>query len=390
MQTPDLKQPHNLKSSASVVKLKNVSVNILIALISATICLLIADRLIRSLNLMHSRRLYSSRADNSDNKNIERAVFLKNKFQTDVQYRAIDIKTPLILFIGDSITLGVPLNKAEHAYPDQFDADILMASGPGPRVLARNVSGPGVNIRDEAAAFETFAARRDLNIKLIALGYCLNDIFETGGQARGISGMFRQLMEQKKLGPEFTKDPHLFFYKQKDNIAMVEQSFSRMRAAAAKRKIPALAAVFPYFTDFNSKPYRYAQIHEQVKSVASNAGVDKFDLFQIFGGYPSGLFKTENDIVHPNPLGHKFAADALYKYISASYPGMLPPMAGAAGIYAERNPSAARNMCDSLYGGENRNPGYSGCVEALSSLVKKGKILRRKSSPDSFFIDFDL
>lgn len=372
------------------MRLKNFGVNILIALISTAICLVTADRLIRSLNLMHTRRLYSSRANNSDNKNNKRILFLKNKFQTDIQYRAIDSKTPLILFIGDSITLGVPLNKAEHAYPDQFDADILMASGPGPRVLARNVSGPGANIRDEASVFETFAARRDLNIKLIALGYCLNDIFETGDQSRGISGMFRQLMEQKKLGPEFAKDPHLFFYKQKDNIAMVEQSISRMRAAAGKRKIPVIVTVFPYFMDFNSKPYRYAHIHEQVKSMAGNAGLDNFDLFQIFGGYPSRFFKSENDVVHPNPLGHKFAADALYKHISSSYPGMLPPMAGAAGVYTERNPAAADRMCDSLYSGENRNLGYSGCVEVLSSLVKKGKILRRNSSPDSFFIDFGL
>jgi len=371
------------------VKLKNIGSNILISLVTLGLCVLIADFVIRKINNAFFKSHYEIRNRDYSNLNEERIHELENSFLIDIEKSVIEDKTKMVLFVGDSVTLGIPLRKASHTYPDMFDRDIRAADADTERCIARNISGPGANIMDAANVIDSSFEKYSFNAQWIVFGYCLNDIFISVDQERGLIGIVRQLQEGLKL--RNFDDPHYFYYENETNQDMVKNAFSLMKKIASSNRTKITAAIFPYFIDFGDREYRYEEIHKKVKLFARESGVDVFDLYPVFSQYHYSSFMTENDHSHPNPLGHKFAADALYKYLSTQREDLLPPVKNSPNAEVVNNPGSAEIFCETIYEGESRY-GIDSCYKVIADLIKKGRILKNRTTSDDnyFFIDFGM
>jgi len=376
------------------MKLKKIGENILLFLIVAVFCFLVADFAVRTINKMHFMALFKTRAEKSSELNQNRIELLHNRFLMDIEQEVIDEKTPLVLFIGDSITLGIPLKKPEHSYPDLLDASIMMGyRGREQRhIRARNISGPGGNIKDEAEIFKSVLEKYDLNTKLLVFGYCLNDIFFSMDEnRRGLLGLTREVIENRSLRSKDLKDAHLYYYSKKENQNLVIGAFRDIKQTADDHNTRALVVIFPYFTDFNERSYRYKNIHKQIKEYAENTGLEVLDLLPVYSKYHYSSFMSKKDSTHPNPLGHKFASDAIYKFVALRIPGCLPELKNSPALRVVRDTGMAKTYCETIYDGESRY-GISTCYEILESLIKEHKIMGglNKANKDYFFIDFDI
>lgn len=373
------------------MRLKVLGQNILIALVAVFVCFLVADFAIRKANKMFFRSLYDIRQKDFSRMNSERIKQLEGRFLLDMEKGAVEGETPLVLFIGDSVTLGIPLERAEHTYPDMFDANISVGSVGPERCLARNISGPGGNIMDAVTVINSTYDKYNPDARLLVFGYCLNDIFFSSAQERGLIGIIRQLREGRKIKRENYNDPHFYYYSSKKNQDMVKAAFKDMKEVAKSHDTKVLVAIFPYFIDFGERDYRYKSIHDKVIQFAADAGVEYFDLLPVFSKYHYSSFMTENDHAHPNPLGHKFAADALYKFTAARMNGLLPDLRKTPDVEVVENAGRAKAYCEAIYEGEARH-GISACYEILAGLIETRKVLggSGESNEDYFFIDFDI
>ncbi|MEW5946513.1 MAG: SGNH/GDSL hydrolase family protein [bacterium] len=321
--------------------------------------------------------------------NSERIRMLQNRFLADIERKTINGSTPLIVFIGDSITLGVPLKDPSHAYPDMFDSNISRASGGGAPYLARNVSGPGGNIEDEAKVFAALFDEYKPNIKLMVLGYCQNDIFTSIDEGRGIIGILDRLRESRKIGMDKSGDPMFYYWNRRQNRDMVRNAFKKIEDTARRHGTDVVIAIFPLFIDFGKRDYRYREIHERVSDAAEKEGLKVFDLLDVYGMFDASSFITDNDNTHPNPLGHKFAADALYKFISSNVLRDLPGIVDSGDFYEIEDSDRAAEFCGPLYRGENQ-AGRAACERVLAELAGNGKLLGNLKDREHFFINFEL
>ena len=367
------------------MKWKTLGQNLLLAALSVTIVLLCADFVIRQLNGFHYRRkaevFRKQLPSNSDLIGIH-----TNRFMTDLEKRVLTEKTPLILFVGDSITLGYGLKSIRHAYSELFDADISAASGGEREYFARNISGMGSNINDEARVFRDVLGRFPVRPEVLVLGYCLNDIFfSVDEEKRGLVPILKLLAESRELDTSH-RDVYINYYSMGKNRRMVKDAFSDIAATAKKHDAKPVVVLFPFFVDSGTGEYPYLDIHKQVASYAEEAGLEALDLYPFYERFKLSSFMTRNDFTHPGPLGHKFAADIIYHHFSTGGILPLPEVAAIPGLKKETRTKRAAEFCDSLFSGE-MGFGRSSCGRVLRKLISEGKIFSG-AVPGFFMIDW--
>lgn len=379
--------------------MKNFGANLLVAVTALIICIIIADFSIRIINEIHFRIKYDrplnssvpwiSENDIIPGEGEDTEASSRGIFYADSKNMRIDEEAPLVLFFGDSVTLGDILNDPEHIYPYSFDKNNRAAHTGEGRHIARNISSPGANTKEIAAEFERVMSSYDFDVRLTVIGYCLNDIL-TKEHRRGLSGLVRQIVEDRKIRTLYDKDPLSYYYRQEKNLKMTRDAFASIKETSTRYGIPALIVILPFFTDFGDRDYGYQKLHDTVGSLAGDAGLTVLDTAPFFREYRASAFRSGKDMIHFNTMGHKFMADIIYKHVSSEGLIPLPRMDDAPGIRIESDPGRAKNFCDSIYDGE-LTTGISQCREFLSELIGAGKILTRDGDPESpfFFINFD-
>lgn len=364
---------------------------VLLVVVSAALCLMIADYAVRMINKIHFRRNFESRIQSEKNQHADAMKFLRNRFLLVAKSQVIRDRTPLVVFVGDSITLGSKVNRTEHTFVDVFDLDTDVAAQGSDHPLAMNMSGPGANIMDEAMVLKDVLSRFHPNVKLVVQDYCLNDIFFSVDEShRGIIAALLMRFEQRKKyrnGVSYY-GMHEIAYGARENQRMVQSAFSNIHDTAERHGAKALTVIFPYFTDFGEKPYSYLSVHKMIAAWARRAQIEVLDLYPYYKRYGYAPFLSRGDTVHPNALGHKLAADAIYGFVAAKKLAPVPPMSHVPGLHRETSVDRAGYFCDAIFEGESQNErGY--CPKILADLIRRGKILSRTNPRDSyFFIDF--
>lgn len=97
-------------------------------------------------------------------------------------------------------------------------------------------------------------------------------------------------------------------------------SLQLIQQTLAERKIPCVLMILPLF--FRLKPgpspdetYPWRDIHRLVGTAASTTGMTTLDLLHVFEGWDPRTISV--DPYHMNPVGHRIAAEALYKHLNS-------------------------------------------------------------------------
>ncbi len=94
---------------------------------------------------------------------------------------------------------------------------------------------------------------------------------------------------------------------------------------AKEKKIKTLLVIFPRFESLNEN-YPYSKVHRLVKDACVQIGIPVLDLFDTYKGMnveTLRLSEKKFDWWHPNELGNKIAAEAIYKYIISNKDSLL-------------------------------------------------------------------
>ena len=94
----------------------------------------------------------------------------------------------------------------------------------------------------------------------------------------------------------------------------MKQALAKLAAFAEKKNIRLYLAMTPDI--HNMKDYPFTFIHKEMKNISSELGYRYIDLYDAFAGSsPEQTWSMPGD-PHPNGLGHKWMADALYPVLA--------------------------------------------------------------------------
>ncbi len=247
-----------------------------------------------------------------------------------------------ILAVGDSYTAGHGIN-FDDAYPKRLER-YLNYFGNKRRTLYQvlNLGVNGQSTPEEVRLIREKVA--ELGPDLVILGYCLNDPEDTGQPAElkalqdrmfyvyfntpttGWSGfLYRRSalyrLIRHRLFATMSRRGAKRYYQalynddypgwQKSRAALRELGeFSRQSG------IPVVTVIFPLFFYGLGDDYPFATAHRKVAAVLREAGIPYLDLWESFKGLDAESLKAVPGIdPHPNEVGHRIAAEALWRWL---------------------------------------------------------------------------
>jgi hypothetical protein len=251
--------------------------------------------------------------------------------------------TRRIAVLGDSIAFGFCNDGAaipvENVFAKQLEV-LLNQGSPRSQVEVINFAVSGYNTAQEAEMLRSKALKFDPDLIIVAV--CLNDTWDASAElvafkARGVqatkiggsdsirnalgttlhglafrySHFFRWL--ELRLASQFSLEARNESSKGSD---VMLKGFSRIRKDAGN--IPVLAVIFPLFDGFGT--YRHTDIHQRITTKAKSTGFGVLDLLSSYQRYSlagadlQGVCNRE----HPNELGHKVAAEEIFRVIQDS------------------------------------------------------------------------
>ena len=231
-----------------------------------------------------------------------------------------------ILAIGDSVTFGYRVAE------DQGFCSVLehgLASEPPAarrfEVLDTGVSG--YSSKDEAAAFE--GKWLALEPDLVLLCYCMNDPeFEARQPLQRFfvephwwqhSSLLRYLVQRREGrkvrelgGGNYFRYLHA---PSEPSWKSVEAAFARIGERAREKHIRLVLAIFPMFSPDPWKDYPFREQHGQVAREGERDGFLVLDLLPRFEREEPKSLLIDLDDSHPNPGGHRIAAEEIERFI---------------------------------------------------------------------------
>ncbi len=217
-----------------------------------------------------------------------------------------------ILALGSSITFGWGV-KEEETMTSLLENKLKSA---GEEVEFLNA---GIGNYNSARYVERFLTRlEDLHPTDILVHYFLRDAetLEAGGgnwflknsQVAVTLWMALNQMKQKTGGLE--EHYRKVYEPNAPGRVEMEKALARLARYAREKKIKLYLAMTPDVHDLINYPF--ASIHEEMKKVAEREGYEYVDLLPALRGIPSSeIWSLPND-PHPNALGHRKMAEALF------------------------------------------------------------------------------
>ena len=367
---------HNMKS----LNYRNFIINLSLAVLSLTTTIAIGEVYLRLVGydvlegLKNGREIILQQSSNSDIKyelvpDAKGYAWSANVEINAHGYRG-QISSPSkfngfrIIAIGDSITFGNML-PIESTYSYQLK-ELLNEPFSGYDVI--NFGVGGYDILQAVSLLE----QRGVIYKpdLVVVGFCLNDIgivspnleYIVRSQRYQSSLIFRlriaqfiadeidkirigTWMEEKNQPDIFQKDykskiawigedehilrelmqaaPQVYpsiWYKDEYRIGRLRYSFERLSDLAKKENFSVVVVIIPWL-DGDSTNYPYEIPHKIVKMEAKRAGFDVLEIVDDFMDIGmTNLRISEDDLVHPNGIGHKVVAEQLVRYIYSKWP----------------------------------------------------------------------
>jgi lysophospholipase L1-like esterase len=103
------------------------------------------------------------------------------------------------------------------------------------------------------------------------------------------------------------------------SYSLFKDSVVRISNIAKRRSVPLVGVVFPLFGTPLDDTYPFMSCHEKIASLLKNLNLPLLDLLNIYKGIPlERLQVIPGEDRHPNEIGHRLAAEAIYKYLAES------------------------------------------------------------------------
>ena len=236
--------------------------------------------------------------------------------------------TRRLLCLGDSVTYGAGCRR-DSIYSEHLARILSKEHGDGFEVL--NLSRIGWNTPCELGALKSDGIKYSPD--LIVLGFVLNDA-EPDGPGFHLATVFPRHLNSRLAWSyninllNFMYDKSLQLTGRKDDYTNYllklyregERGWEQCKAdhremlrIAKEHNIRFLAVLFPAFVQFEDYPFQ--KVHESVGAWLQQQGAVTLDLLPYYKKYdPKDLIASFMD-GHPNKLGHKIAADAIYETI---------------------------------------------------------------------------
>ncbi len=237
--------------------------------------------------------------------------------------------TERLIVLGDSVTDGYGVERSER-YQERL-ATMLGEAGDRHEIVTLAV--PQYSTRQEV----TLLSRIGVGIKpdRVILAYVLNDPIEDGSinrffrRDRAASLLLHWIHERlgrSALDGERVEGCEFFDYYSRahcirDTWRTVQDAFGELEALSRKHEFGTLVVIFPLLDGAPGSSfadYPWAFVHEQVSREARSHGFAVLDLLPTFARHsPAELKITPADLLHPNALGHRLAAEAIFAEISS-------------------------------------------------------------------------
>lgn len=103
----------------------------------------------------------------------------------------------------------------------------------------------------------------------------------------------------------------------KKTFTNFESSIKRIAKRASRHSVKVVAVVFPLFGLPLNDKYPFWPLHQKVHKVLESAGIEYLDLFKIYKGIPISRLQVDPGAdFHPNEIGHRMAAEAIYDWLA--------------------------------------------------------------------------
>jgi lysophospholipase L1-like esterase len=308
--------------------------NLLLSLISILLTLVAIEG---GMRLHHAYRKARTSLAASDNPEIifTRKPHARPDFNSmGFRDRARSVEKPAgifrILVLGDSVTEGLGVDAAD-IYTRRLES---LLNQRGTRFEVVNLGVSQYSTTQEVAAFRESGVKMSPDLAILA--YVLNDAAEGGSASRFFlrdkapslalhwlvrrAGAVRGARDSGNWLPgcerfDYVSRAHC----DADGWARITAAFRTLGELSRRHGFHVLLVVFPLMEngpDASFAAYKWTGIHRQVIDESARHGFSTLDLLPAFARWrPAALKISPNDRVHPNPLGHRIAADALYRQL---------------------------------------------------------------------------
>jgi lysophospholipase L1-like esterase len=338
--------------------LKNISINILMVIMSVFLTLLVLEAVFRVLDI---RGYHEPRINDWLSALVPRARLLRGvrlqfrpKSQFDSNYdsnprgyfnenngltykinnhgfRGPDYEiqkspnTKRIIVLGDSFTFGEGV-KVEHIFSSQLQKNLGKQNTNSVEVLNFGVSAWGTH--DEINYCKHVCAKHEPD--LIIVVFVLNDADYAGGLdlwedfrtkyekqelkksylASYVYSMIARQTYGKKYIDGLTKSTLRHKEKWDKTLAYLKEGKQVADRIGAKYAV----VIFPFMYELN-EGYPFRSIHQMVSEYSSDNGIPVLDLFDSFDGMSYTELWVHPSDQHPNEIGHKISADSIAEFI---------------------------------------------------------------------------
>lgn len=258
-----------------------------------------------------------------------------------------------IAVLGDSFTFATMMQFTD-AFPKQLER-ILNLHNSSEKVEVINYGVPGYSTSNEA---ELMKSAIQEGADLVLLQITLNDPQLKPYAPKGITGknefgsyvpssLIRALSPYwktpgfvfERLHNTSTHQRYIDYYFGLFNGEKTWDSFSRAVRLIARRgkrnEIPVLAVVFPLFGTPLNDSYPFFEIHKKINGLLEQEKIPALDIFEEYRDIPlSRIQVIPGQDFHPNEIGHRIAAEAIYEWLENS--GNLPAKFHVAHKYRSR------------------------------------------------------
>lgn len=236
--------------------------------------------------------------------------------------RPLDPTRPKIVVVGDSIEAWRPL-PATALYPRVLEA-LLAHEYPRENYQVVNLGVTGYSIHQKMLMLRYRGL--PLHPRLIVVGYCLNDPFPAWELVRYFSdaeGRKGPVIHSELLflvnerlrallhsyGMDFYQAGHR---RGSDSWVGVKHDLRALGEIERAEQVPVVLIIFPLMED-TRVAYPWLDIHRRVGAAARERGLHVIDLLPAYRA--AGFANVRTDSVHPNALGHRIAAEALFHLV---------------------------------------------------------------------------
>jgi hypothetical protein len=249
-------------------------------------------------------------------------TFLHRKYTRPATERPPGVQRLIVL--GDSVTDGYGVEKSER-YQDRLAA---LLEREGERYEVITLAMPQYSTPQEVALFERVGV--PLEPDWLVLGYVLNDPIADGS----INSFFRRdraaslllhwaSARLARISPESKQmegceqfDYYSHSHCDRDLWGAVQDAFRRLEVLSRRDGFRVLVAIFPLLerdpaASFSTYPW--TSVNAQVAREVGSHGFEVLDLLPAFSSRtPAELKLNKGDVLHPNGLGHRIAAEAIF------------------------------------------------------------------------------